>query len=66
MLVEFSLSSADGGIEVVVIEGWVNDFVAVVLQVGRFDAARNRVPAVKEEEFYEEASCLSSGTISTA
>jgi len=52
MLVELSPSGLDCQHEVIVIKRWVDDFVAVVLQVGRFDAAWDRVPAVKEEDFH--------------
>jgi hypothetical protein len=48
--VEFGLGSANGGIEVVIGQGWVQDFVAVVLQVGRLQAALGRLPAVEEED----------------
>jgi hypothetical protein len=49
MPVERLLSGSDSGGEIVVIEGWVDDGMAVILQVGRFDAARYAVPAVEEE-----------------
>ena len=52
MLVELGLGDADGGIEIVVGQGRVQDFVAVVLEVGRLDAARCRLPAVEEEDFH--------------
>lgn len=50
MLIERILSGSDSGIEIVVIEGGVDDGVAVVFQVSRFDAARYAVPAVKKED----------------
>ena len=34
--------------EVIVIECRVDDIMAVILQVGRLDAARDRTPAVEE------------------
>ena len=60
VLVEFFLGGANSGIEVVVIKGRVDDGMAVVLQVRRFDAARNRVPAVEKE--YEHGGRLSHRT----
>ncbi len=56
MAVELSLGDADGGIEVVVGQGGVQNFVAVVLQVGRFDAAWSRLPAVEEEDSHGDQS----------
>ena len=52
MPVELGLGDADGGVEIVVGQGRVQDFVAVVLEVGRLDAARCRLPAVEEEDFH--------------
>jgi hypothetical protein len=52
MLVELSLGNADSGIEIVVGQGWDQDFVAVVLQVGRLYAAGCRVPAVEEKDLH--------------
>jgi hypothetical protein len=52
MFVERRLAGSDGGIEVIVVERWVNDFVAVIHQESRFDAARYAVPAVEEEDFH--------------
>lgn len=46
MLVELRLSGADNRLKVIVIENGGDDGVAVVLQVGRLNAARNRMPAV--------------------
>lgn len=51
MLVELSLGGHKSSVEVIVVKGWIYDLVAVILQVGRFDATRNRVPAVKEKDF---------------
>ena len=51
-LVEFLLSDPDGSIKIVVGQGWVQDRVAVVLQIGRLQAARCRLPAVEEEDFH--------------
>jgi len=48
----FGLGDPDGGIEVVFGQGGIEDFVAVVIQVGRFEAARRRLPVVQEEEFH--------------
>ena len=50
--VELGLGDANSGIEIVIGQGRVDDFVAVVLEVGRFHTARNRLPAVKEEDFH--------------
>ena len=50
--VELGLGDADGSIEIVVGQGRVQDFVAVVLEIGRLDAARCRLPAVEEEDFH--------------
>ena len=49
MLVELGLGGCDSSGEIVVIECWIDDFVAVIFQVGRLDAAWDRVPAVEEE-----------------
>jgi hypothetical protein len=49
VLVELGLGDCEGGGEVVVRKSGVDDGVAVVFQVGRFDAARNGLPAVKKE-----------------
>jgi hypothetical protein len=49
-MVAFGLGGADGLVEVVVIEGRVDDLVAMIGEVGRLDAARNRMPAVEEED----------------
>jgi hypothetical protein len=46
MLVEHGLSNADGGGEVFIGQGWNQDFVTVVLQQRRLQAARYRLPAV--------------------
>ena len=46
----FLMCDANGGIEIVVGEGRVQDFVAVVTQVGRLQAAWGRLPAVEEED----------------
>lgn len=56
MFVELSLGSAKSNVEVIVIKGGVDDLVAVILQVGRFDATGDRVPAVEEEDFYGDVS----------
>ena len=52
VLVVLGLSGADGGSEVVVIEGGVDDVVPMALEVARLHAARNRTPAVQEEDFH--------------
>ena len=53
VLVELGLGDPDGLVEVVVGQLRVDDLVAV-LQEGRLDAARDRLPAVKEEDFHED------------
>ena len=50
--VELGLGDANGGVEIVVGQGRVQDFVAVVLEIGRLHAARRRLPAVEEEDFH--------------
>ena len=52
MLVECFLCPLDSGVEIVVIKGWVEDFVAVVFQISRFDATGDGLTAVKEEDFH--------------
>ena len=49
MPVELGLGRGKCGVEVVV-ESRVDDLVAVIFQVGRLDAAWNRVPAVEEQD----------------
>jgi len=51
MPVELSLGCRYSQREIVVNEGRIDDFVAVVLQAGRLDAARHRIPAVEEKDF---------------
>ena len=50
VLVIFGLSRADGGIEIVIIESGIDDFVAVGFKVRRLEAAYDAVPAVEEED----------------
>ena len=52
MLVELGLGDFQGGVEIVVGEMGVEDFVAVVYEVGRLSAARCRLPAVEEEDLH--------------
>jgi hypothetical protein len=52
MLVELGLGYADGGFEIVVGQGRIQDFMAVVFEAGRFHAARCRLRAVEEEDFH--------------
>ena len=49
MPVKFGLSRGNGGFKIIVIQGGIDDFMAVILKVGRFDATWDRMPAVKEE-----------------
>jgi hypothetical protein len=53
VLVERGLGDADDLGEVLDRQLWVDDLVAVLGQEGRFNAARNRLPAVEEEDFHE-------------
>ena len=48
MLIELGLGNADGGVEIVVGQSRIENLVAVVLEIGRLDAARRRLPAVEE------------------
>jgi hypothetical protein len=53
VLVELLLGDPDGLGEILVGQLRVDDGMAVVLEVGRLDATRDRLPAVKEENFHE-------------
>jgi hypothetical protein len=50
MAVELGLGSPNGCSEIVVIQGGVDDGVTVVLEVSRFNAPRDAVPTVEEED----------------
>ena len=52
MLVELFLSNPDGLGEVVIRQFRIDDLLAMPGQERRFDAARNRMPAVEEEDFH--------------
>jgi hypothetical protein len=52
VLVDLLLGDLDGLTEVLVRQLRVHDFVAVLGQEGRLDAAWDRLPAVKEEDFH--------------
>src|SRR5262249_21289051 len=52
LLVELGLCDADSLVEVLVRQGRVDDFVAVVFQKRRLDAAWNRLPTVEKEDFH--------------
>jgi len=52
VFIEFGLGGTDGGIEVVIVQRWIDDFVASVPQASRFDTADYAVPAVEEEDFH--------------
>ena len=52
VLIVFGLSGADRQPKVVVIEGRVDERVAVVAEIGWFDAARNAVPAVEKQDLH--------------
>ena len=53
VLVELGLGDLDGLGEVFVGQCRVDDLVAVLRQEGRLDAARDRLPAVEEEDFHD-------------
>ena len=46
------LALTASNVEVVVIKSWIDDFVAVLCEVGRFDATGDRMPAVEKEKFH--------------
>jgi len=50
--VVLGLSDTNGGVEVVVGQGGIDDVVAVVLEAGRLQGAWSRVPAVEEEDVH--------------
>ena len=52
--VKLSLSDADGSVKIVVGQGRVQNLMAVVLEVGRLQAAWRRLPAVEEEDEHTE------------
>ena len=52
MLIELGLGSLDCQREVIVIEGRIQDFVAVVLEVDWLYATWDGVPAVEEKDFH--------------
>jgi len=53
VFVELGLGDPGGFIEILVGQRRIDEFVAVLGQEGRFDATRNRLPAVKKEDFHE-------------
>ena len=53
MPVELGLGDYHGLIEILVVQGGIQDLVAVLGQVGRLDAARCRLPAMKEENYHQ-------------
>jgi hypothetical protein len=59
--VELGLGGADGLVEVIVIEGRVEDLVTVLDQVGRLHAAGDRMPAVEEQELHGRSKLTVSG-----
>ncbi len=61
MRVELGLGDPDGLGKIIVGQRRVDDFVAVIDQVGRFDAAGNRTPAVEEEDFHGDIVSASDG-----
>src|ERR1019366_5224406 len=52
VLIELGLGDADGFGEILVGQLRIDDLVAVLGEEGRFDASRDRLPAVKEEDFH--------------
>ena len=51
MLIVLKLSRPNRSLEIVIVKCGIDDFVSGVFEVSRFDATRNRMPAVKEENF---------------
>src|SRR5262249_10377444 len=49
MPVVLGLGGEHGPVEVLVVQRWIDDLVAVLDQVRRLDSTGNRMPAVKEE-----------------
>ena len=52
MLVKRCLGSRRSAFKIIIVKGWVDDFVAVVLQIARLDATRSRVPAVEKKDLH--------------
>ena len=50
VLIELGLGDFQGGVEVVVGEMRIEDFVAVVFEIGRPQTTRSRLPAMEEED----------------
>lgn len=50
VLVVLGLSGTDGGVEIVVVEGGIQDGMAVILQMCRLHTARHTVPAVEKKD----------------
>jgi hypothetical protein len=49
MLIKLSLGNNNSSVKVVVGQGRIQNLVALVIDVGRFNAALCRLPAVEEE-----------------
>jgi hypothetical protein len=52
MFVKFGLSDVNSGFEIVIGKCGIQDFVTMIFEKRRFQAARSRGPAVEEEEFH--------------
>ena len=46
------LSRAEGSGEIIIIESGIDDFVAVLIEVSRFETAYDAVSAVEKEDFH--------------
>lgn len=58
MLVKLGLGGAKSGGEIFIIKGWIDDFVAVILEVRRFDTTGNRMPAVEKKDLHASTESL--------
>src|SRR6056297_2897563 len=52
VLIVGALSSADGKIEIIIVQCWIDDLVASVLEERRFNAADDTVPAMEEKDLH--------------
>lgn len=50
MPVKLALGDFNGFVEILIGQGRIENFVSVLDEIGRLDAAGNRLPAVKEED----------------
>ena len=61
MEIELGLSGAKRNVEVVVVQGRIDDLVAMLSEKGWLHAARNGPPAMQEENFHAALLCLPTG-----